>query len=147
MKSPPELGISYGDYSLKQHSTIEYLECYKVLAKKLSRTNGILSKLWYYIPTETLTSIYYSLFQLYILYSSTIWSYRSQKNIMKIFILQERCMRLITFSEFHEHATPIFKNFKILKLQGIIKFNTFKLIYLYYMDQLPLEIKDIFVTN
>ena len=31
------------------------------------------------IPTETLTSIYYSLFQLYILYGSTIWCYTSQK--------------------------------------------------------------------
>ena len=66
---------------------------------------------------------------------------------MKIFILQKRCVRLITFSEFQDHTTPIFKNFKILKLQDIIKFNTLKLIYLYYMDQLPLEIKDIFTTN
>ena len=56
-------------------------------------------------------------------------------------------MRLITFSEFQEHTTPIFKNFKILKLQDIIKFNTLKLICLYYMDQLPSEIKDIFTTN
>ena len=51
------------------------------------------------------------------------------------------------FSEFQEHTTPIFKNFKILKLQDIIKFNTLKLIYLYYKDQLPLKIKDIFTTN
>ena len=56
-------------------------------------------------------------------------------------------MRLITFSNFHEHNTSIFKNFKILKLQDIIKFNTLKLIYLYYKDQLPLKIKDIFTTN
>ena len=28
MKSPPQLSISYGDYSLKQHNTIEYLVCY-----------------------------------------------------------------------------------------------------------------------
>ena len=33
-------------------------------------------------------------------------------------------MRFITFSEFQEHITPIFKNFKILKLQDIIEFNT-----------------------
>ena len=39
-------------------------------------------------------------------------------------------MRLITYSEFQEHITPIFKNFKILKMQGIIKFNTLTLIYL-----------------
>ena len=55
-------------------------------------------------------------------------------------------MRLITFSNFQEHTTPI-KNFKILKLQDIIKFNTLKLIYLYYKDQLPLKIKYIFTTN
>ena len=56
-------------------------------------------------------------------------------------------MRLITIFIFQEHNTPIFKNFKIWKLQGIIKFNTLKLIYLYYKDQLPLKIKDIFTTN
>ena len=66
---------------------------------------------------------------------------------MKIFILQKRCIRLINFSEFQEHTTPVFENFKILKLQDIIKFNTLKLIYLYYKDQLPLKIKDIFTTN
>ena len=66
---------------------------------------------------------------------------------MKIFILQIRCMRLVTFLEFQEHTTPTFKNFKILKLQDIIKFNILKLIYLYYKDQLPLKIKNIFTTN
>ena len=56
-------------------------------------------------------------------------------------------MRLITFSEFPDHTTPIFKNFKILKLQDIIKFSTLKLNCLYYKDQLPLKIKYIFTTN
>ena len=55
--------------------------------------------------------------------------------------------RLVTFSNFQEHTTPIFKNFKILKLQDVIKFNTLKIIYLYYKDQLPLKIKDICTTN
>ena len=35
----------------------------EVVAKKLSRTNGILSKLRYYTPMATLTSICYSFFQ------------------------------------------------------------------------------------
>ena len=115
--------------------------------KKLSRTNGILFKLRYYISTKTLTSIYYSLFQSHILHDSTIWCYTSQKNTMKIFILQKRCMRFITFFEFQEHTTPIFKDLKILKLPDITKFNTLKLNYLYYKDQVPLKIKDIFSTN
>ena len=28
MKSPTKLSISYGDYCLKQHNTVEYLGCY-----------------------------------------------------------------------------------------------------------------------
>ena len=54
-KSVRYLGIEI-DKTLSWNNQIE------VLAKKLSRTNGILSKVRYYIPTETLTSIYYSLF-------------------------------------------------------------------------------------
>ena len=101
-KSVTYLGIEI-DETLSWNNQIE------VLAKKLSRTNGIFSKLRYYISTETLTSIYYSLFQSYILYGSTTWCYTSQKNIVKIFILQKRCMRLMAFSEFQKHTTPIFK--------------------------------------
>ena len=51
----------------------------EIVVKKLSRTNSILSKLRYYVSKKTLTSIYYSLFQLYIVYSSTVWSFKSQK--------------------------------------------------------------------
>ena len=128
-KSVTYIGIET-DRTLSWNNQIE------VLAKNLSRTNRILSKLKYYIPMETLTSIYYSLLQSYILYGSTISCYASQKNMMKIFILEKRCMRLITFSKFQVHTTPIFKNFKILKLQDIFKFNTLMLIYLYYKDEL-----------
>ena len=78
-KSVRYLGIEI-DETLSWNNQIE------VLAKKLSRTNRILSELRYYIPSETLISIYYNLSQLYILYGSTIWCYTSQKNIMKIFI-------------------------------------------------------------
>ena len=62
----------------------------KFLQKKLSRSNGVLSKLRYYIPIETYYSltIYYSLFQ-YIFYDLAIWCYTSKENITKIFILQK----------------------------------------------------------
>ena len=133
--------------SIEIDKTFSWNNRIEVLAKKLSWTNRILSKLIYYIPMETLSSIYYNLFQSHILYGSTIWCYASQKNVMKIFILQKGCMRLITFTEFQENTTSILKNFKILKLQDIIKCNTSKLIYLYYKYQLPPQIKYILTTN
>ena len=55
-KSDTHFGIEI-DETLSWNNQIE------VPAKKLSRTNRILCKLRYYLPTETLISIYYSLFQ------------------------------------------------------------------------------------
>ena len=55
-KSVTYLGIEI-DETLSWNNQIE------VLAQKLSRTNRILTKLRYYIPMETLISMYYSLFQ------------------------------------------------------------------------------------
>ena len=119
----------------------------EILAKILSRTNGLLLKLSYYVSKKTLTSIYYILFQSYIVYGSTVWSFTSQKNMNKIFVLQKKCTRLLTFSDYGEHTSPIFKYLKVLKLQDIIKFSILKFIYFYFNDQLPLQVKNIFIKN
>ena len=69
------------------------------------------------------------------------------KNMKKIFVLHKKCMRLLTFSNDHEHTSPIFKFLKNLKLQDIIKFSILKLIYFYFNDQLQLQVKNIFIKN
>ena len=51
------------------------------------------------------------------------------------------------FLNFKDIPRQFKKNFKILKIQNIIKFNILKLIYLYHNDQLPLKIKNIFIRN
>ena len=65
-KSVTYLGIEIDE-------TLSWNNQTEVLAKKLNRTNGILSKLRYDIPMGTLISIYHSLFQVYILYGSTFY--------------------------------------------------------------------------
>ena len=103
----------------------------EIIAKKISRARDILSKLRYYAFKKTLTSIYYSLFQSYVLYGSTVWSFMSQKNTKENFVLQKKCMKLLTFSDYSEHGSPIFKSLKVLKLQDIIQFTILKAIYFY----------------
>ena len=56
-------------------------------------------------------------------------------------------MRLLTFSDYREHTSSIFKSLKGLKLQDIIKFSILKLIYFYFNDQLPLKLKNIFIRS
>ena len=50
---------------------------------------------------------------------------------MKILVLQKKYTRLLTFSDYREHNSPIFKFLKVLKLEDIIQFGILKLIYFY----------------
>ena len=68
------------------------------------------------------------------------------KNIKRIFVHQKKRMRLLIFSDYHEHTSPFFKYLKVLKLQDI-QFNILKLVYFSFNDQLPLQIKNIFIQN
>ena len=56
-------------------------------------------------------------------------------------------MRFLTFSDYREHTSPIFKSLKVLKLQDIIHFSILKLIYFYFNDQMSLQAKNIFIKN
>ena len=110
------LGIEI-DENLSWHKRI------KILAKKISRTNYILLKIRYYVQKKTLTSISYSLFKSYITYGSKIWFFMSQKICEKYFCSSVKCIRLLIFSDYHEHTSLIFKPLKVLKVQDIIQFS------------------------
>ena len=81
----------------------------------------------------------------------SIWLYslalHVTKNMQKVLVRQKKSIRLLTFSEHREHASPVFKSLKVLKLQDIIKFSILKLIYFYFKDQLQLRVKNIFIKN
>ena len=60
----------------------------------------------------------------------SIWLYSlAQKNI-QVFVLQKKCTRLLTFSDYCEHTSPIFK--RVLKLHDIMKFSILEL-YLFLL--------------
>ena len=127
-----KIGIEI-DENLSWNNQIE------ILAKNLSRTNSILPKPRYYVPKKSLTLIHCSLFQWYIAYGSTIWSFASQKMFFTKNVWD------FLFSDYREHTSPIFKSFKVLKLQDIIQFSILKITF--FNNQLPLQVKNIFIQN
>lgn len=87
------------------------------------RSNGILSKVRHYLLIKMLTSIYYSLvLVLHYMWFENLVVHVS-KNIIKIFVLQQKCTRLITFFNWQDHTVPILKILKILKSHDHIKSN------------------------
>ena len=104
------------------------------LSKKLSRANGILSKLHHSVPLEVCLQVYYAIFYSHVLYGCNIWGLTTEENLSKIEVLQKKCVRTMTFSDFHCHTNPIFLEPKLLKVREIIKSQQLKLSYEFYKN-------------
>lgn len=114
------------------------------LSKKLSRANGILSKLRYNAPREVCINVYYSLFYSHLIYGINVWGLTSVENLRKIEILQNKCLRTLCFSDFDAHANPLYINLKILKVRDIINLNLIKLAYEFTTNSLPTDNQSLF---
>ena len=161
----PQHSLNYNDISIKFNGKkllpvdyVKYLGMYidkhlswnfhiMQLAKKLSRANGIISKLRYYAPTEICLQVYYAIFYSHLTYGCNIWGLTSVQNLHKIEVLQKKCMRIITFSDFQCHAHPFFLNLKVLKVREIIQMQQMLLMYGFLQNSLPADLKKLFRLN
>ena len=76
------------------------------LNKKLSRANGILSKLHYYAPIETCLQVNYSLIYSHLIYGSNVWGLTSAENLCNWIPAEELFKN--NFSDFRSHTNRLF---------------------------------------
>ena len=122
--------------SFKAH--IEFLET------KISRSVGIMSKLSYYLPTETLITLYYALIHSHILYGLPVWASIFNTYLNNVRKLQNRAMRIIIKSKIKGRINPQYVHFGILKLNDLYNFEIAKFMYQYVHDMLPLQFNHYF---
>ena len=119
----------------------------KELSNKLSRANGIISKLWHCAPKSAVLSVYYALFYSHMTYASLVWSLTSKGNLDQITILQKKCIRLINFTQYNSHTTTLFATDKLLKFEDIITTNKLKLVQDFKLKALPDDLCNLFRLN
>ena len=90
------------------------------LTKKLKRANGMLTKARHYINNKDLKTLYYAIFSSHLTYGSQIWGQGINTFNKRVFKLQNRALRIISFSDFQADADPLYSHFKILKLKDHI---------------------------
>ena len=89
---PREPDIRLNNFKLKLKSEVKYLgvlideilswnKQIDNICSKLSKANGVLSKLRYLVPLQTCISVYYSIFYTHLTYGCLVWSYTNQNNI------------------------------------------------------------------
>ena len=82
------LGILIGkNLSWKEHISS--------IAMKISKMVGLIAKIRYFVPLQTLLSIYQSLILPYITFGLTVWGQASITYLDNILLLQKRVVRYI----------------------------------------------------
>ena len=113
--------------------------------KKLSRANGIISKLRYNAPLDICKRVYYAIFFSHLINGCNLWSLTPCKNnISRIECLQKKCVRIMTFAPFNAHTNPIFQEIELLKVQDVIKTQQLKLVYDFQRNCLPDDLMSLF---
>ena len=113
------------------------------LASKLSKANGIISKLRHFLPQDTLLSIYYAFFFSHATYALSVWGQSLPAN-SRIITLQKTAIRLITFSNFRAHSKPLFKTLKLLTITDLVFFYNILLIHQILNNTAPSYIQNTF---
>ena len=70
------------------------------LGKKLSKGNGVISKLRYNVPLNICIQVYYAIFYSYLNIGCNVWSFTSDENIDATQKLQNKCVRIMIFAIF-----------------------------------------------
>jgi len=116
------LGILF-DKNLTFKNHVDYISA------KVSRSIGVIYKLSFFLPTNILHKLYYSLIQPYLLYGIEAWfsTYRSITN--KITVLQKKACRAVNNLKSQDHTTQYFRMMGALKLQHLYEYQIATYIY------------------
>ena len=142
--------------NLKQEKSIKYLGIYidsclswKVhidyIAKKIKKNVGILSKLRHYVDITVLINLYYALIYPFLIYGILVWGITYPTTLQPIYILQKKALRLISFSPFDAHSSPLFKSLNIIKFHDLVDYHISIFMFKYKHNTLPSTFENFFM--
>lgn len=127
-------------------SNLKWTKHIHEVSKKVSRGIGILCRLRHHIPRNISIQLYYSLIYPFLTYGLVIWGNTYDTALKPISVLQKKTMRIMTFSRYDEHSSPLFRALKILKIADVIHLQNSMLLYNYHSKILPSVFDNFFQT-
>ena len=106
-----------------------------ILNARLKRANNLLSISRHYVPKEILRQIYYGQFHSHLNYGSQIWT--AGNDLQSTIVLQNKAIRIITWSQPRTSSDPLFKQMKIPKLTDMVKMNNLLFVHDVLNDKAP----------
>ena len=103
-----------------------------LLKSKLSKCCAVMYKTSFLIDRRGMRIIYYSLCSPYIMYCAEIWGNTYAANLICLFLLQKKIVRLICGAQRLDHTSSLFNDLRILKLPDMVKLETAKTMFKAY---------------
>ena len=106
------------------------------ISKKITRCIGILCKLRYFVSQQVLFQLYYTLIYPFLTYSSITWRNTYPTTLQPLITLQKKAVRIISFSDFNSHSSPLFRKLGLLKLGDLTYLDSALFMDDYYSNRL-----------
>ena len=111
------------DSQLKFDSHIEEI------SHKISNKISFFSRIRHILPKYYLNFLYQSLVSPLFDYCDVVWGHTYDIHLNKLYVLQRRAARVMTFSNFDEHSEELFKDLNWMTIEKRIKFHSILYIY------------------
>ena len=131
----PSKTIKYLGVHLDEH--LSWKQHVAVVAAKLRRANGAISKLRHYLPLPNLINVYHAIFSSHIRYACQTWGLCDNTITHRIQVLQNTAIRLMTFQGPRASVTRFYSELKILKFFDLVETLNIMFIYRYLNRYLP----------
>ena len=73
----------------------------------------------------------------FLIYGIITWGNTYPTTIQPLSVLQKKAVRIMTFSKFDEHSSPLFKKLNIIKLSDLIKYHISIFMFKFHNQLLP----------
>ena len=132
--------LKIGNKKIKQESHVRFLGVLldsnlswnfhlSELSKKLARTAGLFYKIRHYAQTDTLTLLYLGIFEPFLLYGLSVWGMTYPSFLERIYVLQKKVLKAITFSDITASSDPLFDRLQVLKLADLFQVQVLSFVY------------------
>ena len=98
---------------------------------------GIMARARHYLSHKSLTTLYYTMIYLYLIYCNITWTSTYPTRLQPIFIIQKKIVRIMTFSKYREETSQIFRSLNIMNIYELNKYLIALFMYSYFGDKLP----------
>ena len=117
------------------------------VSKQISESVRIIAKARFYLSSQTLMTLYYSLVYPFLTYCNVAWSSTYCSNLNCIYLLKKRLVRLITKAHYLANTVPLFSQLKVLDMFSINSFSVATFMYSYHHNLLPSSFRDLFLSS